>query len=107
MFYLREADATVTATVSAGEAMAAYERETPDVIVSDIGLPHVDGYELITQIRAREKAAGRTTVPGPALTVFATDHNQSRAIAVGFQQCLGKPVEPPVLVAAIASIGWM
>ena len=93
---LRLAGARVSEVSSVEEALAAYERERPDCIVSDLNLDR-DGYVLLEALRAREKDG----TPAIALTghVFAEDRDQ--ALAAGFRAYLTKPVDPPVLLRAI------
>lgn len=102
---LERCGARVTAVDSAGEALAALEREKPDVIVSDIGMSGESGYEMIRKIRAFEPERGGR-VPAVALTAYAGPKDRRRALVSGFQTHLAKPVEPDELVAVVASLGW-
>ncbi|MEC4817731.1 MAG: ATP-binding protein [Scytonema sp. PMC 1069.18] len=102
-FILEESGAKVSVAKSAMEAIAAIEISIPDVLVSDIGMPDVDGYMLMGQIRALPASKGGQ-IPAIALTAYAGEYNQKRALAVGFQIHLSKPVEPDDLVRAIASL---
>ncbi|HYE13406.1 MAG TPA: ATP-binding protein, partial [Pyrinomonadaceae bacterium] len=100
--------AEVSAASSAGEALAALERDGADVLVSDIGMPGGDGYELIRRVRAGEAAAGLPAarrVPALALTAYARAEDSVRALAEGFQAHLAKPVEPAELWRAVARLG--
>jgi PAS domain S-box-containing protein len=92
--------ARVIATASAAEALEAVRQE-PDIIISDIGLPDVDGHELISRIRMSEQPYART--PAVALTAFARPEDRRRALRVGFQTHIAKPFEAKELVATIAS----
>ena len=74
----------------------------PDVLLSDIGLPGEDGYELVRAVRARGHAA--ETLPAIALTAYARREDQRLALQAGFQTHVAKPVEPAVLVAAVADV---
>ena len=76
--------------------------ERPDLIISDIGMPEMDGFELIAHLRALESQSGERT-PAIALTAFAQAEDRTRAMRAGYQTYLGKPVEPAELVATIAS----
>jgi signal transduction histidine kinase/CheY-like chemotaxis protein len=98
---LRQRGATIMAASSAGTALALLEREKPDVIVSDIGMPEVDGFELMRRIRRRAASAGGA-IPAIALTAFTRQDDRSKAMQAGFNDYLSKPVEPGSLVAHIA-----
>lgn len=102
-FVLSEAGSEVIAVDSAEAALDVLSQQLPDVIVCDIGLPQMNGYELIQQIRSRsaEQGGGMIAI---ALTSYAGDYDQKHAIAAGFQQHLSKPVEPELLVRSIAAI---
>jgi CheY-like chemotaxis protein len=100
---LRECDAEVTACASAEEALRALERERPAVIVSDIGMPGMDGYELLRRVRGMSRDR-RDRIPAVALTAFARPEDRTRALRAGFLVHLAKPVEPSELVATVASI---
>lgn len=75
----------------------------PDVIVSDIGMPDQDGYELIRQIRTLPPSAGGRT-PAVAVTAFARSEDRTRAMLSGFQVHIAKPIEPQELLATVASL---
>jgi len=98
---LQHSGATIMAASSAGKALAMLERERPDVIVSDIGMPEVDGFELIRRIRRRSAGAGGA-IPAIALTAFTRQDDRQKAMQAGFNDYLAKPVEPGSLVAHIA-----
>ena len=100
---LEEAGAEVATAGSADEALAAFERLRPDVLVSDIGMPGGDGYSLIQRVRVLEGDQGRR-VPAVALTAFARAEDRSEAIGRGFQAHLPKPVEPDELTAVISRL---
>jgi signal transduction histidine kinase/ActR/RegA family two-component response regulator len=93
--------ASVTSTVSVAEALEAFQRTTPDVIVSDIGLPGEDGYSFIRKVRA-SNGGGR--VPAAAVTAYAGAEDRRRALESGFQTHLAKPVDPSELVATVARL---
>ena len=93
--------ATVTAAASAGEAMEAMRRATPDLLVCDIGLPGEDGQELIRKVRALEAERGGR-IPALALTAYAGQTHREKALAAGFDQQVSKPVVPAELVAQVA-----
>ena len=98
---LEDAGAQVRVCTSADEALSLLERWTPDVIVSDIGLPDRDGYALIREVRAR---ASTRVVPAVALTAFARRDDQRRALRSGFQAHLAKPVERVDLLTVVGSL---
>ena len=82
--------------------MDEFIREQPDVLLSDIGLPGADGYELIARIREWEAGQGKAEMPALALTAYADDHNRRRVLESGFKKCLTKPVDPALLLRALA-----
>jgi len=96
--------AVVETSASAHEAFDAFRRQPPDVLVSDIGLPEVDGYDLMDQIRRSGLPEGRS-MPAIALTAYARAEDRARALHAGFQMHIAKPVEPGELVACIARFG--
>jgi signal transduction histidine kinase/CheY-like chemotaxis protein len=98
---LQHSGATIMAANSSSSALALLEREQPDVIVSDIGMPEIDGFELMRRIRRRSAGAGGA-VPAIALTAFTRQDDRSKAMLAGFTDYLAKPVEPGALVAHIA-----
>jgi len=101
---LKRYGATVTATKSAAEALRAFDsEELPDVLISDIGMPDEDGYELIRKLRAMLPEKGGQT-PAIALTGYASRKDRERALASGYQQHMAKPIEQADIVAAIAAL---
>jgi PAS domain S-box-containing protein len=102
-FLLEEQGAQVTATTSAHEALIALTQAKPDVLLSDIGMPDMDGYMLIQQVRTLAPEQGGQ-IPAIALTAYAGETNQQQVIAAGFQKHISKPIEPEVLVQAIAQL---
>jgi CheY-like chemotaxis protein len=97
-FVLEQAGASVTAVSSAIAALEIFARLQPDVLISDIGMPDVDGYALIRQIRQMPQGERILAV---ALTAYAGESDQHQAIAAGFQFHLSKPVDPDAIIAAI------
>ena len=89
---------------SAPAALAILEAHRPDVIVADLGLPRMDGFELVTRIRAHAEPGVRR-IPAAALTAYARSEDRARALRQGFQIHLAKPVDPSELLAAVASLG--
>jgi len=98
---LEDCDAEVAVAGSAAEAMALLEGARPDILVSDIGMPDRDGYDLIRQVRGRLAAKA---LPAVALTAFARSEDRRRALLAGFQTHVAKPVDPAELVAVVASL---
>ncbi|HXK20681.1 MAG TPA: PAS domain S-box protein, partial [Polyangiaceae bacterium] len=98
--------AAVVATGSAGEALQMMPTVRPNVLVSDIGLPEVDGYELMRRVRSIESESGGG-VPAIALTAHASTDDRTRALRAGFQAHIAKPVSPGELVATIASLAGL
>jgi CheY-like chemotaxis protein len=93
--------AEVTEAASAAEALRLIQSSSPDILVSDIGMPDVDGYDLIRQVRTRLAAKA---LPAAALTAFARSEDRRRALLAGFQTHVAKPVDPAELVAVVASL---
>jgi PAS domain S-box-containing protein len=102
-FILQDYGVTVTAVSSAQEALQALSESIPDVLISDIGMPKTDGYMLMREVRSRSPGQGGH-VPAIALTAYAGEMNQQQALAAGFQMHISKPVDPDVLVNAIADL---
>jgi signal transduction histidine kinase/ActR/RegA family two-component response regulator len=100
---LEDCDADVVTAGSAAEALRAVEEGRPDVLVSDIGMPDVDGYELLRRIRALGPPPGGH-LPAIALTAFARSEDRTRALRAGFLAHVAKPVEPSELLATVASV---
>jgi CheY-like chemotaxis protein len=100
---LEECGSLVTTAASAQAGLDALDRDGADVIVSDIGMPGVDGYEFIRRVRSRGPAKGGD-VPAAALTAFARTEDRTRALMAGYQTHVAKPVEPAELIAAVASL---
>jgi signal transduction histidine kinase/CheY-like chemotaxis protein len=100
---LTQSKADVRAVSTAREALEMLNHWKPDVLISDIGLPGEDGYELIRKVRALEAERGQT-VPAVALTGYASDEDAARARIAGFQLHMPKPVSPNDLVTAVATL---
>jgi PAS domain S-box-containing protein len=102
-FILTEYGAKVSLASSAIEALSLLTEFKPDLLISDIGMPEMDGYMLMRQLRMRSPQQGGQ-IPAIALTAYAGEINQQQALAAGFQSHIAKPVEPEVLVRAISSL---
>jgi len=81
---LTEAGARVTCAASGAEALDRIHRDRPAVLLSDIGMPDMDGYEFLRQLRARSSEEGGAT-PAAAVTAFARADDRERALAAGYQ----------------------
>jgi light-regulated signal transduction histidine kinase (bacteriophytochrome)/CheY-like chemotaxis protein len=100
---LEQCDVVVTTAASVPEALAAVAAGRFDVIVSDIGMPEQDGFDLIRRVRALPADAGGRT-PAVALTALARLEDRRRALLMGFQIHVPKPVDPAELLAVVASV---
>lgn len=89
---------------SAGAAVEILERENFDVLLSDIGMPEADGYELISRIRARETQQQTKIIPAAALTAYTREEDRLKILAAGFQMHIPKPVELAELTTIIARL---
>jgi signal transduction histidine kinase len=100
---LEERGAEVVAVVSAAEAIRAVEgKDEPNIVVSDIGMPEHDGYDLITRVRAMPGSLGR--IPAVALTALARDEDRERTLLAGYQVHISKPFDPSELVTVVATL---
>ena len=104
-FALEEYGAETMVAASAAEALKALELYNPDVLLSDIGMPEEDGYSLIRKVRSLSLERGGS-IKAVALTAYAREEDQQRAISAGFQMHVAKPVEPAELVAAVSSLAF-
>jgi len=95
--------ARVTVAGCVADALAVLDAAPPDVVVSDIGMPGADGYELLRRIRARDDEHVRA-LPALALTGFARPEDGARAAAAGFDAHMAKPVDPVALVDTIERV---
>jgi PAS domain S-box-containing protein len=94
--------AAVVIAASADEALQAFSATRPDILISDIGLPGTDGYQMLELVRRKEAADGGS-IPAIALTAFARSEDRRRALLAGYQAHLPKPTEPAELIATVAS----
>ena len=101
--WLGKADAVVKLTSSANEALEALGSFGPDVLLSDIGMPDIDGYQFIAKVRGRPAAQGGR-VPAVALTAYARDEERVRALDAGFQMHISKPISSQQLISAVAQL---
>jgi CheY-like chemotaxis protein len=83
------------------EALAIFPSFHPDIVLSDIGMPIHDGYELIRRLR---QLPGGSRVPAAALTALARSEDRMRALQAGYQTHMSKPVTPAEVVAVVRSL---
>jgi CheY-like chemotaxis protein len=95
--------ARVTTADSAQDALDKLGQDGADVLIADIGMPVMDGFDLIARVRASDDAAVRD-IPAAALTAFARSEDRARAMRSGFEVHLSKPIEPGELMAAAAML---
>lgn len=100
---LKGRGAEVVAVESGAEALAELERQSFHALVSDIGMPDMDGYALIKKLRLLPAERGGA-LPAVALTAYAGDQDRTRAVTAGYQTHIAKPVEPAELVLVVASL---
>jgi CheY-like chemotaxis protein len=99
---LSECKAEVITAASGREALKLLAEVRPHVLVSDIGMPEMDGYEFIAQVR--RVAGGPERLPAAAVTAFARAEDKGRALAAGYQMHLSKPIEPSRLLMVVADL---
>nr|WP_322708658.1 response regulator [Nostoc sp. ChiSLP03a]MDZ8209758.1 response regulator [Nostoc sp. ChiSLP03a] len=102
-FVLKQYGAQVTEADSAHDALNNLMQAKFDLLISDIGMPDMDGYTLIRQIRKQPPEQGGE-IPAIALTAYAGEIDRQQALAAGFQQHISKPIELEVLIKAILTI---
>ncbi|GAB4234591.1 MAG: hypothetical protein Kow00121_62340 [Elainellaceae cyanobacterium] len=102
-FILQQAGAEVRVVASATDALQQLEAFSPDLLISDIGMPDTDGYMLLRQIRSLSLGQDKMP-PAIALTAYAGEVDRQQAIAAGFQMHLAKPIEPEKLLNAITRL---
>ena len=95
--------AEVVSVESAGEALEEMERQRFDVLVSDIGMPLMDGYALIEKVRQLPAERGGR-IPAAALTAYAGVEDRMRVLSAGYQMHIPKPVEPAELTTVVANL---
>jgi CheY-like chemotaxis protein len=101
---LKMAGAEVVAVDTAAAALDAYSGQRPDVILSDVGLPGMDGHELIRRIRELESGDKQPPVLAIALTAYTRDVDQQKSTRSGFQSHLAKPIAPQALLNELAKL---
>ena len=101
--FLQHYGAIVTAVGSAGEALEQLSAEAFDVLVSDIGMPGMDGYDLIRELRSRETDSGRC-LPAVAVTAFSRDEDRQRVLREGYHEHVAKPVNTARLIGVLLEL---
>ena len=99
---LRDQGARVTTFDSAEMVLAALKATKPTVLISDIGMPEMDGYQLMRALRASEPRLGR--IPALALTAFARAEDRKRSLLAGYQAHLAKPFDISELILLVADL---
>jgi PAS domain S-box-containing protein len=100
---LQAAGARVRTAQSAEDALRQIAEEVPDVLVADLGMPKVDGFQLIERIR-RDPDPRVRRMPAAALTAYARSDDRVKALRAGFQIHLAKPIDPAELVTTVAAL---
>ena len=100
---LERSSAEATVVTSGQEALAAIKSIHPNVLICDLAMPGMDGYELLETVRALEPELGQ--MPAIAFTAAATNIDQARAQQAGFKAHLAKPIDPNKLVKTILEVG--
>jgi len=100
---LTAARATVVAVSNAQEALEVLDCATFDALLLDIGMPEVDGYQLLARIR-QSADERRRTLPAAALTAYARSIDRTRSLKAGFQMHLSKPVQPAELATVVLAL---
>ena len=90
----------VQTAASVREGLLVFDREVPDIILSDLAMPDQDGYDFIRMLRERPAAAGGL-VPAIAVTAYARTEDSTRSLSSGFQIHLTKPIDPNALYSAV------
>lgn len=100
---LEQHGAEVRTAPSVGAAMEVLDHWTPNLVISDIGMPGEDGYVLIRKLRSRPPERGGT-IPALALTAYARVEDRLKVLSAGFQMHIPKPIEPAELIAVVHSL---
>jgi PAS domain S-box-containing protein len=99
---LQDQGAKVTSFASAEDALAALKTVKPTVLICDVGMPNMDGYQLIRKLRAEEPRSER--IPALALTAFARAEDRKRSLIAGYQAHLAKPFDVGELILVVADL---
>jgi CheY-like chemotaxis protein len=99
---LAAAGAQVVTAQSGREALGLLSHLDVDVVLADIGMPEMDGFDFIGRARAMAGVAAR--VPAAAITAYARSEDRERALTAGFQMHVSKPIDPAGLLAAVRAL---
>ena len=99
-FVFDECGAIVEIAQNVNAALEVFDKWHPDILISDIGMPDIDGYELIRRIREDR----RSRIPAVALTAMARVEDRMKALAAGYQMHVSKPVQPVELITIVATL---
>jgi CheY-like chemotaxis protein len=100
-FALEHCAAVVTSASSAAEALEAFQRDRPQILVTDLAMPYHDGYWLLREVRALAPAAA---IPAVALTAFTERYSRDQVLAAGFDAFIAKPIDPTDLCRALRQV---
>jgi PAS domain S-box-containing protein len=103
VFLLEQSEAKVTEASSAMEALDYLKQTKFDLIISDVGMPDMDGYTLVRQMREQYPNLNGT-IPAIAITAYASESDRQQALSAGFQHHISKPIEPELLMQAIQTL---
>ena len=102
-YLLRQRNADVVVCGSVTEALVQFDRQPPEVLLSDIEMPHQDGFALITAVRSRPIDAGGA-VPAAALTAYSRPEDRAASLLAGYDAHLSKPVDLHELIATVVRL---
>jgi signal transduction histidine kinase/CheY-like chemotaxis protein len=100
---IKKGGAEVRTAVSATEALTACDDWRPDILIADIGMPEEDGYTMMKKLRSRERERGGH-IPAIALTAYGRHEDRLRALSVGYEYYVPKPVDPAELLTVLAGL---
>jgi PAS domain S-box-containing protein len=100
---LEGAGATVRTAANPADAVEQWDAREPDLLVTDLGLPTMDGYALLREVRGRSLRTGALT-PAVAVTSYARLDDRAATLAAGFQQHIAKPIDPKAFLTAVAAV---
>ena len=100
---LQHQGAKIVEASSAREGLEIIKESTPDILISDIGMPDENGYSFIKKVRSLPKEKGGN-IPALALTAYTKEEDKQKAIAAGFQMHMGKPLDITELVKAVVQL---